>query len=143
MNLANKALALLEETRIIILKGDERFICYRCKKDKHFAEFHPSQIAKTNPRCRLCINKISRKNYQLKKVVPVQEYSLLKAGLHMAGINADKLIDKAKKVLGSIFTIKYVEGGENKYTTSTGKNKSDASSKFKSKHPSAKIVWIK
>jgi NAD-dependent SIR2 family protein deacetylase len=144
MSLVDKTLKLLEATKIIILKGDENFTCSKCNKTKSYAEFHDSQLSSIYPKCKLCVNRINRRRYHDKKEIKptVNENGLIKSVSTILGVN-NKLLDKVGKALGNIFTIKYIENNSNKYTTSTGSSKSDAIAKFKKKHSSATIKWIK
>lgn len=144
MKIASKILKEFSTIKVIVLNGYETFTCNLCNKEKHFAEFHKQQLNSDKKICKMCCNLKARKRYRDKK--NVVEYSdVVKAGLSIAGVSADKSVDKVKDILGSSFIVKYKKYGDSKWSYSTihADSKEDAKDKFKKKHSNIQDIIIK
>lgn len=57
MNLVDKVLVLLEETRVLVVNNYDTTKCENCKRIRNVAEFYPHELKRIKPVCKMCRQK--------------------------------------------------------------------------------------
>lgn len=57
MSLVDKTLALLEQSKIVVINNYDLVKCEYCKRNRGIAEFYPHELKRLTPVCKMCRQK--------------------------------------------------------------------------------------